>query len=199
MGSHLSRRLVPGHRPGDRVGTGCTICTADGNEYLDFSPGSRSTAPATAHPKVVAAISEQAGEDHPRAGRTATGTRCSSSSPRDSRRSRREHRHVLLHQLGSRGDRGRGEARPSGDATGKPNVIVMDGRFHGRTICTMAHDHVEDRLARRLPAAARGMFVTPFPARSSGASTRDRGRPRARGPSRPAARRRPRRTRPPRS
>src|ERR1700693_3760976 len=42
-------------------GSLCTVTTADGGEYLDFSSGIAVTSTGHCHPKVVAAIREQAG------------------------------------------------------------------------------------------------------------------------------------------
>jgi len=42
-------------------GSGCTVTTADGGEYLDFTSGIAVTSTGHCHPKVVAAIREQAG------------------------------------------------------------------------------------------------------------------------------------------
>ena len=42
-------------------GTGCTLVDADGNEYLDFLSGISVNNVGHCHPKVVAAVQEQAG------------------------------------------------------------------------------------------------------------------------------------------
>ncbi len=142
-------------------GSGCTVTTADGRDYLDFTSGIAVTSTGHCHPKVVAAIREQAGKFiHAQVN---------------------VYRHPLLAQLG---DRLAGITPPGIDrfffansgaeateaavklarqATGKPNVIVMDGAFHGRTMMTMAMTTSKTSYRAGYQPLPAGVFVAPFP------------------------------------
>jgi len=146
-------------------GSGCWVQAADGTPYLDFTGGIAVTSTGHCHPRVVAAIQEQAGRF------VHAQVNC--------------YRHPLLAPLAQR----LGEVTPepidtfffsnSGaeavegavklvrQATGRTNLIVFDGAFHGRTAQTMAM--TSSRIVTRaghqpLPA---GVFVAPFPGDSS--------------------------------
>src|SRR5687768_9368186 len=58
------RALYPNYQPPPFVlteGKGCRVKDADGREYLDFSGGIAVVSVGHAHPKLAAAIAEQAG------------------------------------------------------------------------------------------------------------------------------------------
>jgi len=48
-------------------------------------------------------------------------------------------------------------------ATGKPNIIVFSGSFHGRTAATMALTTSKDRISHRLWSVAIGHFCFAVP------------------------------------
>jgi 4-aminobutyrate aminotransferase len=142
-------------------GSGCTVTTADGTEYLDFSSGIAVTSTGHCHPKVVAAIREQAGKFiHAQVN---------------------VYRHPLLEQLAA----GLADVTPAGidtfffansgaeateaavklarQATHRQNVIVMDGAFHGRTAMAMAMTTSKTSYRAGYQPLPAGVFVAPFP------------------------------------
>lgn len=160
-GTHLSGvwsqvtglQIVRGH--------GCRVVGADGHEYLDFTSGIAAASTGHAHPKVVEAISEQAA--------------------RIVHAQINVYRHDLLDPLADR----LAEITPEGidtfffdsssdevieaavklakHATGRRNVVVFDGAFHGRThyALAMSTSRAIDREGYGpLPA---GVLVAPFP------------------------------------
>ena len=113
-------------------GCGSWVTTADGSEYLDFTGGIAVVSTGHCHPKVVAAIQEQAGRF------IHAQVNC--------------YRHDKLEPLAAR----LAEITPKGidtffyansgaeiteaavklakQATGRPNVVVFAGSFHGRRL-----------------------------------------------------------------
>lgn len=160
-GSHTSHvwakttdlQVVSGH--------GCRVVDVDGNEYLDFTAGIAAASTGHSHPKVVQAIADQAA--------------------RFVHAQQNVYTHNLLEPLAAKLD----EITPASidtfffanssdevlevavkvakHATGRHNVIVFDGAFHGRTHLTMAMS-----TARAIDRAGYGpfppgVFVAPFP------------------------------------
>lgn len=142
-------------------GSGCWVKTVDGDRYLDLTSGIAVTSTGHCHPHVVAAIQEQAARF------IHAQVNC--------------YRHDLLEPLAARlaeiSPRGidtfffsnsgaeatEGAVKLARQATGRPNVIVFQGSFHGRTHMTMAM--TTSRTSYRaghapLPA---GVHVAPFP------------------------------------
>jgi 4-aminobutyrate aminotransferase len=146
-------RVVSGH--------GCRVVDVDGNEYLDFTAGIAAASTGHCHPKVVQAIADQAS--------------------RFIHAQQNVYTHDLLEPLAAKLD----EITPpsidtfffanSSDevleiavkvakhATGRHNIVVFDGAFHGRTHLTMAMS-----TARAIDRAGYGpfppgVFVAPFP------------------------------------
>ena len=117
-------------------GRGCVITTTDGEEYLDFTSGIAVTSTGHCHPKVVAAIAEQA--------------------ERLIHAQVNVYRHGLLERLGARlaevcpdpidtfffansgSEATEAAVKLAKQVTGRPNIIVFTGSFHGRTHLTMA-------------------------------------------------------------
>jgi 4-aminobutyrate aminotransferase len=142
-------------------GSGCTVTTADGEEYLDFSSGIAVTSTGHCHPKVVAAIREQAG--------------------RFIHAQVNVYRHPLLEQLATRlagvtptgidtfffansgAEATEAAVKLARQATKRPNVIVMDGAFHGRTMMAMAMTTSKTGYRAGYQPLPAGVFVAPFP------------------------------------
>jgi 4-aminobutyrate aminotransferase len=142
-------------------GTGCTVRTADGTEYLDFTSGIAVTSTGHAHPRVVAAIQEQAAKI------IHAQVNC--------------YRHALLEPLASKlaavtpagidtfffansgAEATEAAVKLARQATGRPNVVVMDGSFHGRTMLTMAMTTSKTGYRAGYQPLPAGIFVTPFP------------------------------------
>lgn len=142
-------------------GSGSWVTTTDGRRYLDFSSGIAVTSTGHSHPKVVAAIAAQAGRF------VHAQVNC--------------YRHDLLEPLA---ERLAGIAPPGIDtfffansgaeateaavklakqATGRPNVIVFSGSFHGRTHLTMAMTTSKTGYRAGHAPLPSGVFVAPFP------------------------------------
>jgi 4-aminobutyrate aminotransferase len=142
-------------------GHGCRVVDVDGNEYLDFTAGIAAASTGHCHPKVVQAIADQAA--------------------RFIHAQQNVYTHDLLEPLAAKLDE---ITPPSIDtfffasnsdevleiavkvakhATGRHNIVVFDGAFHGRTHLTMAMS-----TARAIDRAGYGplppgVFVAPFP------------------------------------
>jgi 4-aminobutyrate aminotransferase len=142
-------------------GSGCIVTTASGDEYLDFSSGIAVTSTGHCHPKVVAAIREQAGKFiHAQVN---------------------VYRHPLLEQLATRlagitpanidtfffsnsgAEATEAAVKLARQATRRPNVIVMDGAFHGRTMMAMAMTTSKTGYRSGYQPLPAGVFVAPFP------------------------------------
>jgi 4-aminobutyrate aminotransferase len=146
-------RVVSGH--------GCRVVDVDGNEYLDFTAGIAAASTGHCHPKVVQAIADQA--------------------TRFIHAQQNVYTHDLLEPLATKLDEitppsidtfffanGSDEVlevavKVAKHATGRHNIVVFDGAFHGRTHLTMAMS-----TARAIDRAGYGplppgVFVAPFP------------------------------------
>lgn len=143
------------------LGHGSWVVTTDGTEYLDFTAGIAVTSTGHSHPKVVAAIAEQAARF------IHAQVNC--------------YRHTRLQELAAR----LAELTPAGidtfffansgaeateaavklarQATGRPNVIVFSGSFHGRTAQTMAMTTSKTGYRAGHQPLPAGVFVAPFP------------------------------------
>jgi 4-aminobutyrate aminotransferase len=142
-------------------GHGCRVVDVDGNEYLDFTAGIAAASTGHCHPKVVQAIADQA--------------------TRFIHAQQNVYTHDLLEPLAAKLDEitppsidtfffanGSDEVleiavKVAKHATGRHNIVVFDGAFHGRTHLTMAMS-----TARAIDRAGYGpfppgVFVAPFP------------------------------------
>jgi 4-aminobutyrate aminotransferase len=152
-------------------GHGSWVVTTDGVEYLDFTSGIAVTSTGHCHPKVVAAIAEQAQRF------VHAQVNC--------------YRHDRLEELAERLD----EVTPPGidsfffansgaeateaavklarQATGRPNVVVFSGSFHGRTAQTMAMTTSKTSYRAGHQPLPAGVFVAPFPHAAETGETED--------------------------
>jgi 4-aminobutyrate aminotransferase len=142
-------------------GSGCTIRTADGTEYLDFTSGIAVTSTGHCHRRVVDAIRDQAARI------VHAQVSC--------------YRHDLLEPLATRlasvtppaidrfffansgAEAVEGAVKLARYATGRPNVVVMEGGFHGRTYLAMAMTTSRVSVRAKYQPLPAGIFVTPFP------------------------------------
>ncbi len=142
-------------------GSGCTVTTVDGTEYLDFTSGIAVTSTGHCHPAVVAAIQEQAARF------IHSQVNC--------------YRNPLVERLGERlagitpsgidtffftnsgAEATEAAVKLAKHATGRPNVIVFQGSFHGRTHLTMAMTTSKTGYRAGYQPLPSGVFVAPFP------------------------------------
>jgi 4-aminobutyrate aminotransferase len=142
-------------------GHGSWVTTVDGTEYLDFTSGIAVTSTGHAHPKVARAIAEQAA--------------------RFVHAQVNVYRHDLLEPLASR----LAEITPPGierfffansgaeiteaavklakQTTGRPNVVVFSGSFHGRTHLAMAMTTSKTAYRAGYNPLPAGIVIAPFP------------------------------------
>src|SRR5690242_12903724 len=161
MGSHLSD--VWFHVTDLEVveGSGCVVKTSDGTEYLDFTSGIAVASTGHCHPRVVAAIQEQAARF------IHAQVNC--------------YRNPMLEHLADRlaavtpdgidrffvtnsgAEATEAAVKLARQATGRPNIIVMDGSFHGRTMLAMAMTTSKTGYRAGYQPLPAGVFVAPFP------------------------------------
>ena len=141
-------------------GVGCTVWTTDGREYLDFSSGIAVTSTGHCHPHVVAAIQHQAAQlVHGQVN---------------------VYRHALLEPLAaglaalapgaidtfffanSGAEATEGAVKLAKQVTGRPNIIVFQGGFHGRTHLTMAMTTSKTSYRAGHAPLPAGVFVAPY-------------------------------------
>lgn len=161
MGSHLADVWFQVTDLPVVSGSGCVVTTADGTEYLDFTSGIAVTSTGHCHPHVVAAIQEQAGRF------IHAQVNC--------------YRNPILEQLGERlagitpasidtfffansgAEATEAAVKLAKQATGRPNVVVFQGSFHGRSHLTMAMTTSKTGYRAGHQPLPSGVFVAPFP------------------------------------
>ena len=142
-------------------GEGCVVTTTSGEEYLDFTSGIAVTSTGHCHPRVVEAIRQQAG--------------------RFIHAQVNIYRHTLLEELAGRlaevtpdpidtfffansgAEATEGAVKLAKQVTGRPNIIVFSGSFHGRTHLTMAMTTSKTAYRSGHQPLVPGVFVAPFP------------------------------------
>jgi 4-aminobutyrate aminotransferase len=142
-------------------GSGSTVTTVDGTEYLDFTSGIAVTSTGHCHPAVVAAIQDQAARF------IHSQVNC--------------YRNPLVERLGERlagitptgidtffftnsgAEATEAAVKLAKHATGRPNVVVFQGSFHGRTHLTMAMTTSKTGYRAGYQPLPSGVFVAPFP------------------------------------
>ncbi len=143
------------------TGRGCRVTTVDGHEYLDFAAGIAVNSTGHCHPKVTAAIAEQAERFVHAQANVFT--------------------HDLMEPLAAKLN----EITPDGidtfffansgaeiteaavklakQATKRQNVIVFQGSFHGRTHMAMAMTTSKTIYRAGHAPLPSGVFVSPYP------------------------------------
>jgi 4-aminobutyrate aminotransferase len=140
---------------------GSYIYTTDGRKLLDFTCGIGVTNTGHCHPRVVAAIREQAG--------LFLHAQANIVIHQPMLRLVDELRQVLPPSLdayffsNSGAEAIEGAVKLARAATGKQNVIVFSGSFHGRTAGTMALTTSKTIYRAGYGPLPSGVFVAPFP------------------------------------
>jgi 4-aminobutyrate aminotransferase len=142
-------------------GRGCRVTTIDGDEYLDFAAGIAVNSTGHSHPHIVEAIAHQAGRFIHAQVNVFT--------------------HDLLEPLAARlaelapgaidtfffansgAEITEAAVKLAKQVTGRPNVIVFDGSFHGRTHLAMAMTTSKTVYRAGHAPLPSGIFVAPFP------------------------------------
>lgn len=140
---------------------GCYIYSNDGKRYLDFTCGIGVTNTGHCHPKVVEAIQNQASLFlHAQANIVLHEPMIELIN---------ELRSILHPSLdgfffsNSGAEAVEGAIKLAKAATGKPNVIVFSGSFHGRTAGAMALTTSKTVYRSGYQPLPAGIFVAPFP------------------------------------
>jgi 4-aminobutyrate aminotransferase len=142
-------------------GEGAYLYGVDGVRYLDFTSGIGVTNTGHCHPRVVAAAREQAGKIihaqvniifHQPLLRLAEALREVVAPPLDT---------FFFSNSGA--EAVEGAVKLARQATGRPNIIVFQGSFHGRTNQTMAMTTSKTVYRQHYQPLAAGVFVAPYP------------------------------------
>jgi 4-aminobutyrate aminotransferase len=142
-------------------GEGAYVFDTDGNRYLDFTSGIGVTNTGHCHPRVVEAAREQVGKlihgqvnivYHPPLLRLAEALREVVPPPLDT---------FFFSNSGA--EAVEGAVKLARHATGRPNVVVFQGSFHGRTVQTMAMTTSKTIYRQGYQPLAAGVFVAPYP------------------------------------
>jgi 4-aminobutyrate aminotransferase len=142
-------------------GHGCRVVDVEGHEYLDFTAGIAVASTGHSHPKVAQAIADQAARFLHAQSNVYT--------------------HDLLEPLAARlaeitpgpidtffftttsDETLETAVKVAKHATGRHNVVVFDGAFHGRTHLTMAMSTARSIDREGYGPFPPGVFVAPFP------------------------------------
>jgi 4-aminobutyrate aminotransferase len=142
-------------------GEGAYIYDVDGNRYLDFTCGIGVTNTGHCHPEVVKAAREQMGKMihaqvnilyHQPLLRLADALREVVPPGLDT---------FFFSNSGA--EAVEGAVKLARHATGRPNVVVFQGSFHGRTNQTMAMTTSKTVYRQHYQPLAAGVFVAPYP------------------------------------
>jgi 4-aminobutyrate aminotransferase len=140
---------------------GCYVYDENGKAYLDFTCGIGVTNTGHCHPKVVAAIREQAGKIIHAQANLLVHTPMLELV--------KELRAILPPSIdgfffsNSGAEAVEGAIKLARHATGRPNVIVFQGSFHGRTAGTMALTTSKTVYRVGYQPLPAGVFVAPYP------------------------------------
>ncbi|MBW3557323.1 MAG: aminotransferase class III-fold pyridoxal phosphate-dependent enzyme [Actinobacteria bacterium] len=142
-------------------GEGAYLYGSDGQRYLDFTSGIGVTSTGHCHPKVVAAAQAQAATLihgqyttvlHPRLVELSERLETVMPAGIDT---------FFYANAGT--EAVEASLRLVRQATGRPNVIVFQGGFHGRTMGSLSMTTSKTALRAGLQPLMGGVFVTPFP------------------------------------
>ncbi len=142
-------------------GEGCYLFDQSGDRYLDMASGIGVTSTGHCHPKVVAAAKQQVetlihGQyttvKHPRLLELAERLGARMPDPIDS---------LFFASAGT--EAVEGALRLARQATGRTNIVVFQGSFHGRTMGSLSMTTSGVGLRAGLQPMMGGVFVAPFP------------------------------------
>jgi 4-aminobutyrate aminotransferase len=140
---------------------GCYVYASDGRKYLDFTCGIGVTNTGHCHPRVVEAIREQAG--------LFIHAQANIIIHKPMMELIAELRKIVHPSMdsyffsNSGAEALEGAVKLARAATGKPNIIVFQGSFHGRTGLTMALTTSKTIYRSGFQPLPAGVFVSPYP------------------------------------
>lgn len=143
-------------------GEGAVIEDVDGNKFLDWIGGVGVLNIGFSHPEVVEAVKEQAGKYFhgmfnvvTHEGYVALAEKLGEIAP-----VKGSHRKVFFANSGAEADEN--AVKVAKGYTGRPNIIVFSGAFHGRTYLTMSMTS-KKAYASGMGPLANGVFRAKFP------------------------------------
>eukprot|EP01121_Diplochlamys_sp_Union-15-3_P021806 TRINITY_DN9032_c0_g3_i2.p1 TRINITY_DN9032_c0_g3~~TRINITY_DN9032_c0_g3_i2.p1 ORF type:complete len:449 (+),score=60.63 TRINITY_DN9032_c0_g3_i2:65-1411(+) len=166
QGSEFGRKhLTPGiGRLSNLViekGEGCYVWDTNGKKYLDFTAGIAVTNTGHCHPKVVKAVQEQVSKlIH---GQVNIFYHKAMLGLIDKLLPKMPHGLDTFSFHNSGAEAIENAIKVARHYTGKPNVIVFQGGFHGRTIGTLSLTTSKTVYRAGYGPLMSGVFVTPFP------------------------------------
>ncbi len=151
-------------------GQGCWVTDVDGNRFLDFTAGIAVVTTGHSHPKVVAAIKEQADRFLHMSGTDFY------YSPEIELAERLENKilpgvpaRVFFTNSGAEAIEG--AMKLARFATGRPSYIAFIGAFHGRTFGALSLTASKASQRRRFAPLLSSVFHAPFPTAARGVTT----------------------------
>jgi 4-aminobutyrate aminotransferase len=142
-------------------GEGAYLYDQDGRAFLDFSTGIGVTSTGHCHPRVVAAIREQAGKLIHGQANIVWHPPLIQLAEEISRIVPPELDSYFFSNSGA--EAVEGSLKLARMATGRPNVIVFQGSFHGRTVGTMSLTTSKTVYRAGFQPLMPGVFVAPYP------------------------------------
>lgn len=142
-------------------GEGALLFDKEGRRYLDFTSGIGVTSTGHCHPKVVAAAQEQVGKLIHGQYTTIKHEPLLTLTERLSEVLPSGLESVFFANSGS--EAAEAALRLARQATGRPNVIVFHGGFHGRTVAAASMTTSGTKYRSGFSPLMAGVYVSPFP------------------------------------
>ncbi|MEQ8798391.1 MAG: aminotransferase class III-fold pyridoxal phosphate-dependent enzyme [Salinisphaeraceae bacterium] len=158
---HLSPLLQQATRVRAVRGEGCYLIDDADRRYLDFTSGIGVTGTGHCHPHVVQAAQEQVGKLIHGQYTTIMHEPLLKLSERLGERMPGDIDAIFFASAGT--EVAEGALRLARQATGRPNVIVFHGGFHGRTMGSLSMTTSSVGLRAGLQPMMGGVVVAPFP------------------------------------
>lgn len=159
--SHLSPLLKQASQVKVERGEGSWLFDVDGKRYLDFTSGIGVTSTGHCHPTVVAAAREQIGKIVHAQYTTVTHQPMLDLSDQLAERMPGAINSVAFANSGS--EAVETALRLARHATGRANIIVFDGGFHGRTMAAASLTTSGTKVRTGFHPMMAGVVVSPFP------------------------------------
>jgi 4-aminobutyrate aminotransferase len=153
-------------------GEGCWATDVDGNTFLDFTAGIAVCSTGHSHPRVVAAITEQAGRFLHMSG---TDFYYRAEIELAERLAERMMPGVAARVFftNSGAEAVEGAMKLARYATGRPNFLAFIGAFHGRTMGALSLTASKATQRRRFAPLLPSVFHAPYPDESCGIGSRE--------------------------